>query len=88
MSVTVRDLFEANRESLQLSWVAGEAGAGRDIAPMRAAPADLMGYLNLIHPSRLHVFGRAESDYYLHMEAPVGRRFSMTSLPADRQPSS
>lgn len=86
MSVTVRDLFEANREPLQLSWVAGEAGAGRDIAPMRAAPADLMGYLNLIHPSRLHVFGRAESDYYLHMEAPR-RQAILDDLIAGRPPA-
>lgn len=70
MPVTVRQLFDANRESLQLTWLAGEAGAGRDIAPVRAAPADLLGYLNLIHPSRLHVFGHAETDYYLHMEPP------------------
>ena len=70
MSATVRQLFDANRESLQLTWLAGEGGAGRDIAPVRAAPADLLGYLNLIHPSRLHVFGHAETDYYLHMEPP------------------
>ncbi|MCX7272827.1 MAG: HPr(Ser) kinase/phosphatase [Burkholderiales bacterium] len=69
MTVTVRHLYEANRESLRLEWRAGEAGAGRDIAPMRAAPADLLGYLNLIHPTRLHVFGHAETAYYQHMES-------------------
>ncbi|MBP8307589.1 MAG: HPr kinase/phosphorylase [Burkholderiaceae bacterium] len=70
MPATVRQLFDANRESLQLTWLAGEGGAGRNIAPVRAAPADLLGYLNLIHPSRLHVFGHAETDYYMHMEPP------------------
>jgi HPr kinase/phosphorylase len=68
MTVTVRQMFEANREALQLRWVTGEAGGSRDIAPTRAAPADLLGYLNLIHPSRMHVFGQAETAYYLHLE--------------------
>lgn len=68
MTVTVRQMFEANREALQLRWIAGEAGGSRDIAPSRAAPADLLGYLNLIHPSRMHVFGQAETAYYLHLD--------------------
>ena len=68
MTVTVRQMFEANREALQLRWIAGEAGGSRDIAPTRAAPADLLGYLNLIHPSRMHVFGQAETAYYLHLD--------------------
>lgn len=63
MSVTVRTLFEQNREQLQLRWLTGEAGADRDAAPGSTEPADLVGYLNLIHPNRIHVFGHAESAY-------------------------
>jgi HPr kinase/phosphorylase len=63
MSVTVRTLFEQNREQLQLQWLTGEAGADRDAAPGSTEPADLVGYLNLIHPNRIHVFGHAESAY-------------------------
>lgn len=86
MSVTVRHLFEANRESLQLTWLAGESGAGRDVAPVRAAPADLLGYLNLIHPSRLHVFGHAETTYYLHME-PARRLAILADVVAGKPPA-
>ena len=63
MSVTVRTLFEQNREQLQLVWLTGEAGADRDAAPGSTEPADLIGYLNLIHPNRIHVYGHAELAY-------------------------
>src|SRR5574338_1488673 len=63
MSVTVRTLYAQNREQLQLQWLTGEAGADRDAAPGSTEPADLVGYLNLIHPNRIHVFGHAESAY-------------------------
>lgn len=63
MSITVGDLFGHHREELQLSWIAGEAGAGRNAAPGSTEPADLIGYLNLIHPNRIHVFGLAERVY-------------------------
>ncbi|RPH66127.1 MAG: HPr kinase/phosphorylase [Burkholderiales bacterium] len=63
MSVTVRTLFEQNQDQLQLVWLTGEAGADRDAAPGSTAPADLVGYLNLIHPNRIHVFGQAERAY-------------------------
>jgi HPr kinase/phosphorylase len=63
MSVTVRTLYEQNREQLQLRWLTGEAGADRDAAPGSTEPADLVGYLNLIHPNRIHVFGHAEFAY-------------------------
>ncbi|HQY28376.1 MAG TPA: HPr(Ser) kinase/phosphatase [Burkholderiaceae bacterium] len=63
MSVTVRTLFEQNRDQLQLAWLTGESGADRDAAPGSTEPADLVGYLNLIHPNRIHVFGNAEMAY-------------------------
>ena len=63
MTVTVRTLYEQNREQLQLRWLTGEAGADRDAAPGSTEPADLVGYLNLIHPNRIHVFGHAEFAY-------------------------
>ncbi|MFO1301716.1 MAG: HPr(Ser) kinase/phosphatase [Burkholderiaceae bacterium] len=70
MSVTVRTLYEQNREQLQLRWLTGEAGADRDAAPGSTEPADLVGYLNLIHPNRIHVFGHAEFAYTGRIGAP------------------
>jgi len=63
MSVTVRTLFEQNHDQLQLVWLTGEDGAERDAAPGSTEPADLVGYLNLIHPNRIHVFGHSEAAY-------------------------
>jgi HPr kinase/phosphorylase len=68
MSITVRALFDLHREPLQLAWVAGDDGADRDAAPGPAEPADLVGYLNLIHPNRIHVFGLAERAYTLRLD--------------------
>ncbi len=64
MPVTVRNLFDANSQSLDLSWIAGESGAERELATGGRTATDLVGYLNLIHPARLHVFGKAETAYY------------------------
>lgn len=68
MAVTVQHLFDANRESLQFSWLAGKAGGGRLLGAGGGAPSDLVGYLNLIHPKRLHVFGKAETAYYQRLD--------------------
>jgi HPr kinase/phosphorylase len=69
MSITVADLFENHCEELRLSWIAGASGAGHDAAPGSAEPADLIGYLNLIHPNRIQVFGPAESAYLAQLNA-------------------
>ena len=64
MAVTVQHLFDANRNSLGMAWVAGEQGADRLIDTHGRTSSDMVGYLNLIHPTRLHVFGKAEIAYY------------------------
>ena len=66
-SISAEALFEAHREVLHWEWVAGHAhperrfdeGAVRDA---RAA-ADLIGYLNYIHPYRVQIVGRREVAY-------------------------
>ncbi|MGA0796913.1 MAG: HPr(Ser) kinase/phosphatase [Quisquiliibacterium sp.] len=68
MAVTVQQLFDANRESLQFTWIAGQGGAERQFGSGGSAPSDLVGYLNLIHPGRVHVFGQAETDYYNRLD--------------------
>ena len=67
---TVRALFDHHREELGLSWLAGQQGADRRVAQEGIEPADLVGYLNLIHPDRIHVFGVAELAYTLRLESP------------------
>ncbi len=68
---TFQSLFDANREALKLEWLAGRAGAEKSlITPATAglASPDLVGYLNPIHPNRLHVLGHAEVSFYSAME--------------------
>ncbi len=69
---TFQSLFDDNREALKLSWVAGQTAADSPLdtpATAGLASADLVGHLNLIHPSRLHVLGEAEVRYYGMMES-------------------
>ena len=53
-------LYEAHRDSLSLVHVSGPIGARLSVAEERIWPADLVGHLNLIHPTRLQVLGAAE----------------------------
>ncbi|MEY4978128.1 MAG: HPr(Ser) kinase/phosphatase [Pseudomonadota bacterium] len=60
-------LFEEHRETLKWQWVAGLGASERrfdDVAIREArSGADLVGYLNYIHPNRLQVFGEREVAY-------------------------
>lgn len=86
MSVSVRTLFDQNHEELGLRWLAGEAGSSRTATPGSIEPADLVGYLNLIHPNRIHVFGQAEYRYTERLDE--GQRQSlMTGLIRGRPPA-
>ncbi|MDQ2778346.1 MAG: HPr(Ser) kinase/phosphatase, partial [Pseudomonadota bacterium] len=59
--------FEAHRETLRWEWIAGHAHPERrfDDAAVRdaQAAADLVGYLNYIHPYRVQIVGRREVAY-------------------------
>jgi HPr kinase/phosphorylase len=72
---TVASLFEDNRKSLHLAWLAGHAGGTRAFRPnegIEVDAADLVGHLNLIHATRLHVLGALELAYINGLEG--GRR--------------
>jgi HPr kinase/phosphorylase len=60
-------LFEAFRERLKWQWLAGLGASERkfDEVAVRAARsgADLVGYLNYIHPYRVQVLGEREVKY-------------------------
>ena len=72
-SISAEALFEAHRETLRWAWIAGHAYPERhfDEAAVRDArsAADLVGYLNYIHPYRVQIVGRREVDY-LSQSAP------------------
>ena len=67
-----QSLFETNRE-VTAARMAGRPIRAADkplITPVTAnlASPDLVGFLNPIHPARLHVLGHAEVRYYSEME--------------------
>ncbi|MBI5257119.1 MAG: HPr kinase/phosphorylase [Burkholderiales bacterium] len=72
-SISAEALFEAQRETLRWEWIAGHAHPERrfDEAAVRDAQsaADLVGYLNYIHPYRVQIVGRREVAY-LRSSAP------------------
>jgi HPr kinase/phosphorylase len=65
--ISAEALFEAHRPALRWEWIAGHAHPERhfDDNAVRDArsPADLVGYLNYIHPYRVQIVGRREVAY-------------------------
>ncbi|MFA7268790.1 MAG: HPr(Ser) kinase/phosphatase [Sterolibacterium sp.] len=59
----VAQLFERNRDRLQLEWVCGSLNATISVAQLDISPADLVGHLNLIHPDRIQVLGSPEISW-------------------------
>lgn len=57
---SVAQLFEANRNILQMRHVAGSLDTQLVVPDNRVWAADLVGHLNLIHPNRLQIIGDAE----------------------------
>ena len=66
--ISAEALFEEFRTALHWEWIAGHAHPERhfDDAAVRDArsAADLVGYLNYIHPNRVQIVGRREVAYF------------------------
>ncbi|MCV2419691.1 HPr(Ser) kinase/phosphatase [Paucibacter sp. DJ2R-2] len=80
-SISADRLFEEHRERLRWEWIAGHAHPERrfDEAAVRDAQssADLVGYLNYIHPYRVQMVGRREVAYLSQASGEVlDRRIS------------
>lgn len=68
--LTLQELVADNVESVNFTWVAGEQAADQPITNnLGRAGADLVGHLNLIHPSRVQVFGAEELGYYMNFDS-------------------
>jgi HPr kinase/phosphorylase len=71
-------LFEDHRDALKWQWIAGLGASERrfDEVAIRAARsgADLVGYLNYIHPYRLQVIGEREVAYLTSPSVEDNRR--------------
>lgn len=60
----LKELIEANHHKLKLDWLAGHAGGEKTLDLQCFASSDLVGHLNLIHPGRIQVFGRQETEHF------------------------
>ncbi len=63
--VTAGSLYQHLQEKLQLSWLAGEAGGGREVRTddMHSSGSAIAGHLNVIHPNQIQVIGREETRF-------------------------
>ncbi len=76
--ISAEALFEEFRTALHWEWIAGHAHPERhfDDAAVRDArsAADLVGYLNYIHPNRVQIVGKREVAYLNQASADVTER--------------
>jgi HPr kinase/phosphorylase len=63
--ISAAQLFDDNREKLQLEWIAGHAGGERELDNdhLRDSREGLIGHLNFIHANWIQVIGRTELAY-------------------------
>ncbi len=77
-SISAEALFEAHREGLRWEWIAGHAHPERrfddDAVRDARSAADLVGYLNYIHPYRVQIVGRREVAYLTNAQPEVLER--------------
>src|SRR5690606_34598573 len=66
--LTIQELVSDNADKIPFTWVGGLGAAHRLIPDRGRSGADLVGHLNLIHPSRIQGFGTAELSYYTRFE--------------------
>ena len=68
--LTLQELVADNASNINFVWVAGEQAADQPITNnLGRAGAELVGHLNLIHPSRVQVLGAEELAYLNHFDA-------------------
>jgi HPr kinase/phosphorylase len=80
------DLINANSEKLKFLWVAGFEGGNRIIDLECFSSSEIVGHLNIIHPSRIQVFGQQEIEYFSRID-PQRREAQMRKLMSGNPPA-
>jgi len=83
--VSVQDLYTALRERLRLEWLAGRQGGDKTLITVSDEHNShhIAGSLNLIHPNRIQVIGKAEQSFLQALD-PVSRHDTLERLFATR----
>jgi HPr kinase/phosphorylase len=70
-SISARELFNQLQTSLNLRWLAGRSGKDirTDRNELTSKRPSLAGYLNVIHPNKVQVFGMAELAWLDRLDA-------------------
>ena len=70
-SITAQELFDNQREKLDLRWVAGHAGAQRELEAGNTVSRrpSLAGYLNTIYPNKVQILGTEELTWLDSLDA-------------------
>ncbi len=79
-TITARTIFEQHEKTLQLGWIAGQAGATRPVNSTHSdQPSTLVGHLNLIRPYLIQVLDSHELAY-LQRQGKNSRRDALDTL--------
>lgn len=84
--LSIQQLYDDNRDALQLGWFAGFPGGARLISGDATSAADQVGHLNLIHPGRIQIFGHQETAYYQRL-SPASRAHHTAELVVGEPPA-
>ncbi|MGZ3241960.1 MAG: HPr(Ser) kinase/phosphatase [Burkholderiaceae bacterium] len=84
--LSIQQIYDENREALQLGWFAGFPGGEKLISGDAISAADQVGHLNLIHPGRIQIFGHQETEYYKRL-SPTSRAYQTGELVAGGPPA-
>lgn len=67
--VSIAQLFDDNRDTLGLTWVARQVGGNTEISYVDVHAEVIAGHLNLNHPDRVQVLGEREVKYFLNLDS-------------------
>ncbi len=82
--LSVREFFNSHNDFLKLHWLVGENDSKTYIKNTSLESAEIVGHLNLIHPYRIHIFGKPEIEYYNGMD--LNRRNFITTELFEAEP--
>jgi HPr kinase/phosphorylase len=79
MTMSIQEFVESQRGHTSLAWVAGKGGATRRLGSPEQSTVDRVGYLNVVHLSRIGVLGPHEIAWFTRLDG-VDRERLMAAM--------